>query len=224
MDLQPIHHPEAESSSSASTFLPHSTTNQESSTAASGEHKNLRTSARVKAAKQKSQAKGKGKELDSASTEELATSVVATGETSNSRNTRTATSNIRSKRIRETISAKGKTKEGADETPSRSSKRCVACDEPNRIAVADGFIFLSSSRRTVISSAPLTINEPAKDPKGKKRAAPEPSPEDDTAGPSTKRPRNSYSLRSSTISSHSHDMPRKSMCVYFIRIIICAYD
>ncbi|KAF9454223.1 hypothetical protein P691DRAFT_809767 [Macrolepiota fuliginosa MF-IS2] len=189
MDLQPIHHPEAESSTSASTILPHSTTYQESSTSTSGEHKTLRTSARVKAAKQKSQAKGKGKDLDNASAEETATSG-ATGETPNPRNTRAAISITRNKRTKDTSSAKGKAKEAVDETPSRSNKR---------------------SRRTITSNQPLTINEPVKDLKGKKRAAPEPAPEDDTAGPSTKRSRtSSYSLRPSTLSSHAHDMPRKS--------------
>lgn len=140
MDLQPIHHPEAESSSSASTLLPHSTTHQESSTSPSGEPKVLRTSARVKAAKQKSQAKGKGKDLDNTGAEEQAT-FGATAETSTSRNTRTATSNVRNKKTRDTSSGKGKAKETVDETPSRSNKRCVACDELNRTAVADGVCF-----------------------------------------------------------------------------------
>ena len=54
----------------------------------------------------------------------------------------------------------------------------------------------------------MTINEPIRDPKGKKRATPEPE-EEDTAGPSVKRPRTStyYSLRSST---HLPEMPRKT--------------
>ncbi|KAJ7087705.1 hypothetical protein C8R43DRAFT_908830 [Mycena crocata] len=58
---------------------------------------------------------------------------------------------------------------------------------------------------------PLTINEPVRDPKGKKRAAPEPnSDEEESAGPSTKRPRTtSYSLRSSTVKD-PNDMPRKT--------------
>ncbi|KAJ7799117.1 hypothetical protein B0H14DRAFT_2904219 [Mycena olivaceomarginata] len=60
----------------------------------------------------------------------------------------------------------------------------------------------------------LTINEPVRDPKGKKRAAPEPnSDEDDSPGPSAKRPRtSSYSLRSSTLKD-STDMPRKTRAV-----------
>ncbi|KXN92383.1 Ubiquitin fusion degradation protein 4 [Leucoagaricus sp. SymC.cos] len=190
MDIRPNHHPEAESSSSASTSHPLVTTHQESAAStASVEQKSLRTSARVKAAKQKSQTKGKGKDLDTASPEELATPAASTSETSNLRSTRSATSTIRTKRTRDTSSAKGKGKEVVDEALSRSNKR---------------------SRRTATSNVALTINEPVKDPKGKKRAAPEPAVEDDVAGPSTKRPRTSYSLRSSTISSQTHNMPRKT--------------
>ncbi|KAJ7625532.1 hypothetical protein FB45DRAFT_921679 [Roridomyces roridus] len=61
------------------------------------------------------------------------------------------------------------------------------------------------------AQTPLTINEPVRDPKGKKRAAPEPTSDDEeSAGPSTKRPRTtSYSLRSSTVKD-STDMPRKT--------------
>jgi E3 ubiquitin-protein ligase TRIP12 len=129
MDLRPIHHTEAESSSSASNILPHSTTTNQESSSATGERRNLRTSARVKAAKQKFQTKGKEKDLDSADIEESATSVGATGESSNSRITRIATTNIRNRKTREANSAKGKAKEVIDEAPSRSSRRCVACGE-----------------------------------------------------------------------------------------------
>jgi len=67
-----------------------------------------------------------------------------------------------------------------------------------------------SSRRTATINTSLAISEPAKDQKGKKRAILETTPENDGAGSSTKRPRTSYSLRSSTISSQTHDMPRKA--------------
>lgn len=140
MDLRPIHLTEAESSSSAPNFLPHSTTDQESSSA-TGERRNLRTSARVKAAKQKSSSKGKEKDLDSANIEESVTSVGATGESSSPRITRITTTNIRNRKARETNTAKGKAKE-VDETPSRSSRRCVAFGELNRIALADVLIHL----------------------------------------------------------------------------------
>ncbi|TRM65525.1 hypothetical protein BD626DRAFT_489037 [Schizophyllum amplum] len=57
------------------------------------------------------------------------------------------------------------------------------------------------------NNAPLTINEPVRDPKGKKRAAPDPS-SDDEAGPS-KRNRTHYSLRSQ-IPSDKSEMTRKT--------------
>ena len=69
----------------------------------------------------------------------------------------------------------------------------------------------------------MTINEPIRDPKGKKRATPEPE-EEDTAGPSVKRPRTStyYSLRSST--THLPEMPRKTRfalpCLLYIYLTI----
>ena len=115
MDIQPNHHPKAESSSSASTALSHLTTHPEPS-----ESKSLRTSARVKASKQKSQTKGKGKESDIASTEEL-----VSGETSYSRNIRFAAPAIKNRRSKDTNSAKGKDKEIVDETFPRNNKRCV---------------------------------------------------------------------------------------------------
>jgi E3 ubiquitin-protein ligase TRIP12 len=131
MDLPPIHYTEGESSSSASNILPHSTTTNQESSSATGERRNLRTSARVKAAKQKSQTKSKEKDLDSTNIEESATSVGATGEFSNSQITRTATTNIRGRKVKETNFAKGKGKEVIDEAPTRSSRRCVACGELN---------------------------------------------------------------------------------------------
>ena len=55
--------------------------------------------------------------------------------------------------------------------------------------------------------ATLTINEPIRDLKGKKRAAPEPT-EDDSSASSTKRLKTSgYALRSQS------EMPRKSRLV-----------
>jgi len=115
MDIQPNHHLEAESSFSASTALSHPTTHPEPS-----ESKSLRTSARVKASKQKFQTKGKGKESDIASTEEL-----VSGETSYSRNTRFVAPTIKNRRSKDTNPAKGKDREIIDESPSRNYKRCV---------------------------------------------------------------------------------------------------
>jgi len=65
--------------------------------------------------------------------------------------------------------------------------------------------------------APLTINEPIRDTKGKKRAAPEPT-DDVFEGPSTKRPKiSAYSLRSTSTSQHQSEMPRKPrlVCLYY---------
>ncbi|KAF8216811.1 hypothetical protein K438DRAFT_1559618, partial [Mycena galopus ATCC 62051] len=118
----------------------------------------VRSSARVKAAKQKA----KDNDSDPQSSSAL------------------PTARQRSKRT-----AKSKANEATDTTTNRSAKR----NPPQPT---------------------LTINEPVRDPKGKKRAAPEPnSDEEESAGPS-KRPRTtSYSLRSSTLKEPS-DMPRKT--------------
>ncbi|KAF4593200.1 Ubiquitin fusion degradation protein 4 [Pleurotus pulmonarius] len=102
---------------------------------------------------------------------------------SSSRSTR---SSQRTKRSADTALAKGKGKEV--EQP-RASKR--------------------SRKPTNPPAAPLTISEPPKDLKGKKRAAPDPSSEEeDTAGPS-KRPRTGYSLRSKSSTTNPSVMPRK---------------
>lgn len=68
-----------------------------------------------------------------------------------------------------------------------------------------------SSQPTATS---LTINEPVRDLKGKKRAAPEPNSEEENTGPSAKRPRTSqYSLRSTTAATQATSMPKKIKCV-----------
>jgi hypothetical protein len=175
MDLRPIHHPEAESSSSVPTALPQPTTHQESSTASlSGEHKSLRTSARVKAAKQKSQAKGKGRDLDSASIEEHASSSLAIGENSNSRNNRSTASTIKNKRTRDLTSAKGKDKEAVEEIPSRSNKRCVACDVLNRILWLMGLIFPQAHVVPVFPTHLLPSTNLSKIPKARNAQLPNP--------------------------------------------------
>ncbi|KAF8967730.1 hypothetical protein BDZ97DRAFT_1903295 [Flammula alnicola] len=85
-------------------------------------------------------------------------------------------------RSSERNTGKGKAKE--QDSSSRSNKR--------------------PRRNPTSTTTPLIINEPVRDLKGKKRAAPGPD-EEEVAGPSTKRPRTSaYSLRSSS------EMPRKS--------------
>lgn len=183
MDLSPIHHQEATSSSSASNTLHQQ---QHLSPVTSSEPKSIRSSARVKAAKQKLQLSSKSKESETTNTEpEPGTS---TGPLE-SISTRTArTSPAKTSRLREGNTGKGKDKEVLPEASSRNHKR--------------------PRRNPPSTSSPLTINEPIRDPKGKKRAAPEPE-EEDTAGPSVKRSRTStYSLRSST--THLPGMPRKA--------------
>ncbi|TCD69149.1 Ubiquitin fusion degradation protein 4 [Steccherinum ochraceum] len=110
----------------------------------------------------------------------------------------TATSSTTTKRAREiTSAAKGKGKEvAADELTTRTSKR--------------------ARRTTYPISAGVTINEPVKDLKGKKRAAPESISDDDTTAltaSSSKRTRttSAYSLRSRTEAQTTvADMPKKS--------------
>ncbi|KAK7056382.1 Ubiquitin fusion degradation protein 4 [Paramarasmius palmivorus] len=119
----------------------------------SAETKTLRSSARVKAAKQKSQGKD-----------------TSAGDSGSRKRTR---------------DPKGKAKQVADEPPKRRTRR----------------------NTTNTSNPPLTINEPVKDPKGKKRAAPEVSSDEDHApSSSSKRPR----TRSQTTTNQSTDMPRKT--------------
>ncbi|KAI0091468.1 hypothetical protein BDY19DRAFT_983799 [Irpex rosettiformis] len=131
----------------------------------------LRSSARVKAAKEKE------KEKERVSAEQ-----------------QPSASSSSSKRSREAATAKGKGKE-VDE-PTRATKR--------------------ARRTTYPIAAPLTINEPAKDLKGKKRAAPGSTSEDDTtvasASAPVKRTRttSNYSLRSRTEATQSTDMPKKT--------------
>ncbi|KAL1941289.1 hypothetical protein VTO73DRAFT_7501 [Trametes versicolor] len=99
-----------------------------------------------------------------------------------------------SKRARDSSSNKGKGKEVADE--SRASKR--------------------ARRSTYPTTSTLTINEPTKDTKGKKRAAPEDHSEDDetaaaiSASKKLTRPTSAYSLRPRSDNQTGADMTRKS--------------
>ncbi|KAK2463605.1 hypothetical protein APHAL10511_004356 [Amanita phalloides] len=183
MDLQPSHPQEATSSSGPSV----SNTQLDSSTATSPfESKSLRSSARVRAAKQNTKHKGKGKERDLFISEQP--SAPTPSEPSTSRVTRSSSNSTRATRSKDSTSGKSKSKE---ETPPRANKR--------------------ARRNPPTQSAGLTINEVPKDIKGKKRAAPEPSSGDEEAsGPSTKRPRTSYTLRSTIAPSDSSNMNRKT--------------
>ncbi|KAI8996413.1 hypothetical protein BD414DRAFT_455102 [Trametes punicea] len=98
------------------------------------------------------------------------------------------------KRTRESSSHKGKGKELADE--SRASKR--------------------ARRSTYPPTSSLTINEPSKDSKGKKRAAPEDRSDEDVTPAATsapkkfKRPTSAYSLRPRADSQTVSDMTRRA--------------
>ncbi|RPD53372.1 hypothetical protein L226DRAFT_617463 [Lentinus tigrinus ALCF2SS1-7] len=134
----------------------------------SSEPKVLRTSARVKAAKQKEK-----------QTQRTQQDTVHPAPSSSSKRSR---------------DNKGKGKETADE--ARPSKR--------------------TRRSTLPATSALTINEPTKDTKGKKRAAPEDHSEDDettAASSATKKLRratSAYSLRPRTEHQNTSDMTRKA--------------
>ncbi|KIL69369.1 hypothetical protein M378DRAFT_184532 [Amanita muscaria Koide BX008] len=184
------HSQEATSSSSASGSHPQI---DSITTTLSTESRSLRSSARVKAAKESNKSRGKGKERDLSLLEQQpsAASSAAPTEPSSSRVTRSTSNSVKVTRSKDTTAGKSKSKAVSEEAPLRPNKR------PRRNPPAQ--------------SVALTINEPPKDIKGKKRAAPEPSSGDeDIAGPSTKRPRTSYSLRSTTVSTDPSTMNRKT--------------
>ncbi|KAF8623233.1 hypothetical protein AX15_006467 [Amanita polypyramis BW_CC] len=183
MDLQPNHPQEATSNPSASVV----NLQLDSSTPSSlTESKNLRSSARVRAAKQNNKSKGKGKERDLSLSEQPSSAILS--EPSTSRVTRSSSNSIRATRSKDSTSGKPKPKE---EASSRANKR--------------------ARRNPPAQSLGVTINEPSKDTKGKKRAAPEPSSGDEEiTGSSTKRPKTSYALRSTTVSIESSTMNRKT--------------
>ncbi|KAG6869212.1 hypothetical protein C0993_009075 [Termitomyces sp. T159_Od127] len=185
MDLQPLHHQEATSSASASTARQQF----DQPSALSTDSKTLRSSARVKAAKLKSKQKSNDKDRDSAVQQSQlpsSSSAVSLTDTVVSRTTRATTT--KSKRSRESIPAKGKGK--ANDLPEETVPR----------------ITRRTRRGTSSTSTPLTINEPISDPKGKKRAAPEPASEEENINGTSKRQRTTYSLRSNI----QTNMPRKT--------------
>ncbi|THU92737.1 hypothetical protein K435DRAFT_671560 [Dendrothele bispora CBS 962.96] len=136
----------------------------------------LRSSARVKAAKQKSQERYQAKDRNLNTDQQTPSS---------SADSPTSRGNPSSKRSRESAQGKGKGKDTNEEPPRRRTRRSG-----------------------VSSNTSLSINEPVRDPKGKKRAVPEPSDDEEAVGPSNKRSRTSYGLRSQT--SQSHEMPKKN--------------
>ncbi|KAJ3503569.1 hypothetical protein NLJ89_g8371 [Agrocybe chaxingu] len=181
-----VYTPGSMAGSSASTAHPNPV-HQDSLPDIPQESKPIRTSARVKAAKQKTQSSSQGKGRDSANPEQQQGVSTPTVESISTRTARV--SPVKASRTGERSTGKGKAKEVQQESP-RSNKR------PRRGQVSTQVI--------------LSINEPSRDPKGKKRAAPEPE-EDEIAGPSVKRPRSSgYSLRSTSASAQPSEMTRKS--------------
>lgn len=171
------------------------------SPAASLETKVLRSSARVKAAKQKEKAK------DRVPVEHQPLSPSPP-----------------SKRTRESTNAKGKGREVADE-PSRAGKRCVHAFGICLESVLNIVPHLRARRSTYPVSPTLTINEPAKDTKGKKRAAPEDNSDDEAVNSISapvKRTRtiSSYSLRSRDTTT-PNEMPKKSRyhSLYLLRLL-----
>ena len=117
MDLSPIRHQEATSSSSASNTQPYL------SSATSLEPRPIRSSARVKAAKQKLQLSSKSKDIEQTNTEQEPGTSVGSQESISLRTTRT--SPAKTSRLREEITGKGKDKEVFSDPPSRSHKRSV---------------------------------------------------------------------------------------------------
>ncbi|KAG1850714.1 hypothetical protein F4604DRAFT_1907303, partial [Suillus subluteus] len=192
MDYQPIHQQEATSSSVSLQPL-ESEQAQFPLTSASVstiDSKPIRSSARVKAAKQKEKEREQAKDREGDSAEQ---SVAVPSEST--RETRSATQ-AKNKRPREGSSGNGKFKESSEETARVSRSRVHRATLPSA------------------SAPPFAITEPTKDRKGKKRAAPEPDSEEEgqNATLSSKRTRTTaYSLRSRTDASTSASapMPRK---------------
>ncbi|KAG8220830.1 hypothetical protein J3R82DRAFT_2323 [Butyriboletus roseoflavus] len=150
----------------------------------------LRESLAVKAARQKEKEREQARDKDSDAVEQSSTP---------SENTRTLKpTTSKNKRSREVASGKGKAKDSTDDS-TRVSKRARRTTFPST------------------SASSLTINEPTKDRKGKKRAAPEADSEEEggnsAALSSSKRTRTTaYSLRSRAgpSTSISVPMPKKS--------------
>lgn len=192
MDYQPINQQEATSSSVSLQPL-ESEQAQFPSTSASVstvDSKPIRSSARVKAAKQKEKEREQAKDREGDSAEQ---SVAVPSEST--RETRSA-AQAKNKRPREGSSGNGKFKESSEETARVSRSRAHRATLPSA------------------SAPPFAITEPTKDRKGKKRAAPEPDSEEEgpNATLSSKRTRTTaYSLRSRTDASTSASapMPRK---------------
>lgn len=126
MDLQPIHNQEATSSSSSQ--IQHLVITEPSASSSTADSKALRSSARVKAAKQKEQDKGKDRDSAEQATSSSAAQPLLDSSIS-TRATRSSQQATRAKRARDTdVKGKGKAKDFADETTVRASKRQALID------------------------------------------------------------------------------------------------
>ena len=121
MDLRQIQHTEATSSASAST-APHPS--QDSHSATTSESKPIRSSARVKAARQKAQTSDQVKDRDSSNPVQAGETSATPLESISTRNLRTSSSKVN--RSRENITGKGKGRELPVESSTRSPKRYAA--------------------------------------------------------------------------------------------------
>jgi E3 ubiquitin-protein ligase TRIP12 len=121
MDLRPIQHPEATSSSSTSNAHP----GHDSHSVTASETKPIRSSARVKAAKQKAQTSDQSKDRDSSNPDQPGTTALTTPlESISTRNARVSPTKVN--RFRESNTGKGKARELPQESFTRHSKRCAS--------------------------------------------------------------------------------------------------
>lgn len=189
---------EASSSSSSQSILQSSSTASASTTS---EPRALRSSARVKAAKEKE----KGKERE----------VGDQPPTDTSRTSRTVSQPNPGKRARVTSTSKGKGKDTTEEISARPNKKFVHSDNSPLAVLTNP----DRARRATypITSTALTIQEPLRDPKGKKRALPETNSDEETTAASSStnkrfRTTSAYSLRSRTDITLSEplEMPKKT--------------
>jgi E3 ubiquitin-protein ligase TRIP12 len=203
MEIRRNHYPEATSSSIASTSQPNPLP-QDTALEPTSYTRQTRSSARVRAAKQKAaQLSAQSSHSGTANPPLEGASSSATTEPISTRNGRI--SPLKATRSRDVISTKGKGKEVVQD-PSRPPKRRVT-----RIYLYFDLTDIDSILlRTRRNPTVLTIDEPVKDLKGKKRAAPEPA-EDESTSSSTKRPKTLVKPSS----FHQLEMPRKTRLVLF---------
>lgn len=210
MEIRGVHQPEATSSSGAS-ITQSNAVSQNIVPESTSETRITRSSARVRAAKQKAAqlSAQSSQSAPSNQEQEKASSSATIIDSNNTHGARIGPVPVKFNRSRNGSTAKGKGKEVLQES-SHHSKRLVPVHSICLCLASLIPSMLCSTRRNPL---PLPTDEPIQDPKGKKRAAPEPS-EEESAGPSTKRPKTSgNSLRSITTASSQQGMTLKSRLV-----------